>query len=86
MACAEVFSGRFAAAELQRFAAQRLLRLAPLPPLSRRLVGPWRRAAHGAGRVAMLALLPEGPPPPVALLNAVAVARGGVEAAYAVWR
>lgn len=86
MACAVVYSGRFTAQGLQRFAAAELLHLPRLPPLSRRLVGAWRARARAAGRVAVLLLLREGQAPPPALAGAVARAAGRVQAAYAVWR
>ncbi|KAL4447527.1 hypothetical protein ABPG75_004746 [Micractinium tetrahymenae] len=90
MACARVFRGTFSAASLRQFAAEHLLRLPPLPPISPRLLGAWRRAAAAAGPagsgVALLALVPEGAQP-LELLAAIAGAQGHLHAVAAVvWR
>lgn len=90
MHCALLYEGRFTAAGLQQFAAARLLRLPPLPPLSPRLLRPWLKAAAAVDRggVALLVLLPEGQLHPAELLGAVARARsrGLAAAGVAPWR
>jgi hypothetical protein len=86
MACAVVYTGRFSTQGLQHFAGTALLQLTPLPPLSRRLLGVWLARAHASGRVALLALLPDGQAPPAGLTSAVAGAKGRVQAAYAAWK
>lgn len=85
MSCARMHSGHFTAAGLQQFAAAALLRLPRLPPISGWLIGSWCRAVPD-GQIGVVALLRDGVAQPLPLLDAVARARGQVQAATAVWR
>ncbi|PRW60306.1 heat shock amino-terminal domain [Chlorella sorokiniana] len=85
MRCAVVFTDQLTSQALQRWAGTHLLRLRPLPPLSSRLLGHWCRALP-AGQLGVLAVVREGQPQPLHLLEEISKAQGSVRAAAAVWR